>query len=351
MNKNIMMTTLKALAIIFIVVGHRCELSSLFPLYSFHIIVFIFSAGYFYKEIYEHQYGIFIIKKVKSLLIPYFAYNIFFMLITLILQKKGFSLGKVTLYSFFIEPFIDGQQYTLFLAGWFVPYLFIIQLSFVPIHWLLNKLKFPCVVNILIFFLLAYRGVYISHFTPLNNVFENKLRIMLIRILFGLFFYYLGFFYKKYLEKFNIINNWGLLIVLIIQVYIKATYPSLTYLLLDGNFGLNFYLPFVTSLTGLYIALYLAKIISSIVTENDIVNKIGENSFHIMSLHIMVFFTLNYIFIKLNHADRANLNNIWYTYNGAKNFFLYIILGILIPTLLATVVKALIQRKKLNNKI
>lgn len=58
---------LSALAIIFVVAGHAdfgvFDVAGLFPYYSFHVGVFAFISGYFYKEESENDIKNYIIKK------------------------------------------------------------------------------------------------------------------------------------------------------------------------------------------------------------------------------------------------------------------------------------------------
>ena len=81
-KENRQFRILSALGIIFVVAGHLgynvFELGGLFPYYSFHVFIFLFVAGYFYKEEAETNILHYILKKCRSLLLPYFD-GIYFM--------------------------------------------------------------------------------------------------------------------------------------------------------------------------------------------------------------------------------------------------------------------------------
>ncbi len=78
--KNREFNILKGLGIIAVVIGHSSwRFGKIFDPYSFHMALFIFISGYFYKTTYEDNFILFIKNKTKSLVIPYFIYN-FFML-------------------------------------------------------------------------------------------------------------------------------------------------------------------------------------------------------------------------------------------------------------------------------
>ena len=71
--KNTEFSILKGLGIIAVVIGHSSwRLDNIFDPYSFHMALFIFISGYFYKISYEDNCILFIKNKIKSLVIPYF---------------------------------------------------------------------------------------------------------------------------------------------------------------------------------------------------------------------------------------------------------------------------------------
>jgi len=123
---------LSALAIIFVVAGHAdfgvFDVAGLFPYYSFHVGVFAFISGYFYKEENENDIKNYIIKKAKHLLLPYYIWNVIYGLFTTLLRNIGFGIGsEITLKTLLLDPFLGGHQYGLNFAAWFVPVLFLIE--------------------------------------------------------------------------------------------------------------------------------------------------------------------------------------------------------------------------------
>ena len=70
------MTMLKALAIMLVVSGHlEFSLLGIFPPYSFQIALFFFISGCLFKENYLNNVSEFLVKRVKSLLVPYYLYT------------------------------------------------------------------------------------------------------------------------------------------------------------------------------------------------------------------------------------------------------------------------------------
>ena len=74
---------LYAIGMIMVVAGHYTEggginiLANWFPYYGFHLGLFLFASGYFYKEKSEQHVGQYILKKATHLLVPLFLWNCF----------------------------------------------------------------------------------------------------------------------------------------------------------------------------------------------------------------------------------------------------------------------------------
>ena len=77
---------LYCIGMIMIVAGH-CDggginlLSDWFPYYGFHLGLFLFASGYFYKSKYENHICSYIWKKIKSLIIPLLLWNVFYVIV------------------------------------------------------------------------------------------------------------------------------------------------------------------------------------------------------------------------------------------------------------------------------
>ena len=100
-KENIQMYILSAFAIIFVLLGHitspytRTEMFTFngwCPYYSFHLQIFMFITGYFYKSLIEKNVIKFILKKFKTFLVPFFGFNGVFLVLQTILHNFGFSM-------------------------------------------------------------------------------------------------------------------------------------------------------------------------------------------------------------------------------------------------------------------
>lgn len=138
---------LSALAILMIVAGHAgydiLTVGGLFPYYSFHVPLFLFISGYFYRKEEEEKPLLYVKKKAKRLLLPYFIWNLVYGVVSLALRTfGGFSMGDgISLKSLFLDPFLHGYQFIYNFAAWFVPALFLIEMMNLCMRMILGKLR------------------------------------------------------------------------------------------------------------------------------------------------------------------------------------------------------------------
>lgn len=78
---NEVFSIMKGLAIICVVAGHTDFAPVHDFVYLFHLAVFYFSAGYFFKDRYVHEKGLFIWKRIKGLWFPFWGYGLAFLLL------------------------------------------------------------------------------------------------------------------------------------------------------------------------------------------------------------------------------------------------------------------------------
>ena len=145
-TRNQQYTLLSAIAMVLVVMGHVNEqiltFGGLFPYYSFHIALFLFISGYFYKEEQEEHPFFYLGKKAKHLLLPYFAWNLVYGLVVLAMRACGFFIGnEPTLWTVLVEPFLSGHQFSYNAPSWFVPALFLAQAANVLIRKILRFFK------------------------------------------------------------------------------------------------------------------------------------------------------------------------------------------------------------------
>lgn len=298
-EKNIdqSMRILSGIAIILVVLGHLdfdvLSLGGLFPYYSFHVCIFMFISGYFYKPEWEQSVVKYIVKKAMHLLVPYYVWNLVYGIISTILSGMGFTFAnRMSLYNFFCEPFLGGHQYGLNFAAWFLPALFVIEM--INIIW--RRVMRICRLNIewLYFALSLIAGIACIWLAQGGHVWG--LLKTPGRIIFMLPIYEFGRFYKIYLEeKEKRISSY---------IFIPVVIAIQFVLLLVADGAVNFsavwctgfssvcVMPYLTVATGTAFWLRISRVLSS-VGNCRLLSQIGAGSMHVCMHHVMVFFCIN----------------------------------------------------------
>jgi len=364
-NQNINYTfkLLYAIGIIFIVAGH-CEdggisvLFEIFPPYSFHLALFIFASGYFFKP--EHVANIknFIVHKTKKLIVPLILWNIFYGIILLLIQKFGFFPDvTVNFKNIFIAPFQDGHQFILNLGGWFIIPLFIIHLLNIIIRKLFNifNIKFNEIIFFMLCLTLGIFGIYLT-----NHDYNTGIYLNITRTLYFLPFFSAGILYKKYESQDNTNNLLYYSAIFILALYCIYKYNGMpVYAPSWSSFHNNPIIPFVTGFIGIAFWLRTAKILTPAIGKSKYVNLLANNTYTIMINHLLGFMLVKSFYAlcfihKLGcsnfNMDKFKTDVFWfYTPQGTEQMlFLYLISGIVFPIVLQTLIKKIFTRYKIQ---
>lgn len=322
---NCQMLLFKAFAIIDVVLRHKHWPFSDMMFIASSIPLFLFLSGFFYRatdEIYPLQ---FIIKKIKRLMVLYFIYNAVYASITwFIYFKSGIVLGQLpNLYNFFIQPFIDGQQYLLCSSLWFIPFFFMVQICYMFISKLIRKFSELEYTHFVIFAIIGLIGFGIRKFVLPD---EDSLECIGLRLLVGVFFISFGRIFALKLDKKDIYQTRILLLMLGIRLVLFIDFNSPCYSFFKADF--THLSSICYSIIDIYFLLYIAKYLSNRISRDNILYKIGNNSYHIMANHMMVFFILDSTFkmvagVTPDFSANRYIQHLWIA---------YLILAIIIPT-------------------
>jgi len=351
-EKNQVFVFLYAIGTILIVAGH-CDngginlVFNLFPIYSFHLGLFMFCSGYFYKSKNEKELGKYIWKKFKRLIIPMFIWNLVYGVFVQLTRLKGFTIGgDFTLYNLFIQPLKNGHQFVYNMCFWFVPELFLIEIITCGIRKFISKIiNVNEYVFFIIYFLLGVLGIYLS-----NMGLNKEWNLLIVRTLFFFPFFGLGILYNRKLEKIDKLNNIGyfsiIILVQLIIIFFEGKAPSFTPSWCN-DFTPNLVLPYLVGYLGILFWLRIAKILEPITMNSKVINCISNNAYPIMAHQFFGFFILKCIYgifskitpIFLTFSFESFKSNIWYYYYPKNSVFLilYLIFGLTIPILINTI--------------
>ncbi|MDE7177527.1 MAG: acyltransferase family protein [Lachnospiraceae bacterium] len=349
---NVTFGILSALAIIMIVAGHTgydiLTVGGLFPYYSFHVPLFLFISGYFYRAEEEERPLLYVKKKAKKLLLPYFVWNLIYGLIAWALRAFcGFSMGEaVSLKSLFLDPFLHGHQFLYNFAAWFVPALFLIEMMNLCMRLLLRKFRLNSEWLILAGSLVVGMAVVqLAIGGHVWGLYKTPGRILFLYPCFQM-----GQFYKEKLEERDTLGNVPYYAIVIgVQVLLHLCCNGLAYSSVwCTGFANGPVIPYVTVMSGVAFWLRAARILSPIwgITAQHpaggFLQYLSRNTYAVMMHHIMALmlvkgilagiaahtgYLVDFDFVKF-HTDIGY----YYLVRGSEAFqMVYLAAGVILP--------------------
>lgn len=332
---------LKALAIMLVVSGHlEFSLLGIFPPYSFQIALFFFISGCLFKDKYLNSVTEFFERRIKSLLVPYFWYNLFYMCVTILIAKlTGKFWGMpLSFKNFFITPFLNGHQFDLSCPLWFVTQLFMTLITFLYLMRFFSNATKNKFIHLAIFTLIGLLAIPVRKIFPMT-----PLMLVVIRTMMSLFFIYIGYYYTHYIkDNYNIFApKWfGGIVILqsILWLFNRDFTPEhgigLSYILVWGRFDDQLFVPILTSLTGIWASLFTVKILYPYLKNVKFIQDMGNVTYHIMANHLLVMYLITAVFLKLHGmpiSERAN-HDIYWIYNPIQTTYLYFVITMIATT-------------------
>lgn len=345
---DVKLNFLKTIAIMLVVSGHlNFTLIHSLPTYAFHIALFFFISGMLFNNKYNLE--TYLNRRFKSLMLPYILYCIVYVLITSImcyLTGKFWGL-PVTIYNECVIPFLTGHQLLLCCPLWFVPQLFITMI----IYYVLNNIvKFN---NTFCYLILAMVVIILSA----QN--DNVYLLLVYRTIFSLFFVHLGYLYsmKQIENKLFSIKYLIIFIPILCCICLRKYIP---YLNVQGILNYSFcfmtfnklwlpVLPIISSVAGIYAILAITKIFYRYIyffKITKIINIVGQNTYHIMANHLLVFNILTYLILAIKGIsfEIKNSESVYWVYSQETLKYFYFLFGMLVPITINLIIKALYKK-------
>ena len=351
MNKsNKKFLILSVFGIFFVVCGHCYGIndyiffSKIFPFYSFHMALFTFISGYFFKDIKIKE---FINKRTNKLILTYLMWNTIYGVIVNLLNKTGIiNFGKpLTLYNLFIAPFsTDSNQFNFNTPAWFLITIYFIQCIYLLIN------KFNKIIKIETKYAVCIITIVIAtvELSMVSKGCNYGFWHLITRVCFLMPFYALGQIYKD-IEKYDKLNNYAYFIILIvIQAILLQKFKNLKYNLNTLYFKHDYIVYIISSITGISFWLRISRILEKYIGNNKIINYIGNNTYSVMMHHVFAFYILNTLIgIIYKFSGRFGdfdvneyKTTIWYVYNGNNSALslIYVIFGVALPIFMKYIV-------------
>lgn len=185
--------------------GHGLRLFGAAPVSSVYVIgLFIFCAGYFYRPDQDRASPLaFLRGRAKAYLLPYFLWNLVYGIVVNLMRHWGVvTYGKgLSLYTLFVSPWLDGEQFEFNYPSWFLLSLFLVVVCTWGLRRLMS-LRRPMDrkkdhILLVLLTLPAIAAVYLLG----QGEYHTGPEIAVLRPLTLLPFYQLGYVYRAYWEK------------------------------------------------------------------------------------------------------------------------------------------------------
>ena len=292
------------------------------PYYSFHLALFAFISGYFYSVNNDSHTIRFILKKARTILLPYFLISLFYLLLQTWLGNYGVSFGlKFSLYNWLVRPWIKCQPLGFNIATWFMISIFITEAIYV-LSRAITKLvaKDERSRDILLLFIIGVGAITVISYSPYPEEWQR----VWLRPIFLCLFCHLGYCYRRYFEgRVHLSYSMLFLVTLISRAILIKNFGKIDYGLWNCDFGgTPWWVVILTSIFGIGFWLSVAKIITPIVSKEGVLVQIGRHTREIMSHHLLAAFLWHgtiYLFHLLFALGEAFDINEW----KAKLYFRY----------------------------
>lgn len=349
-NINYQFKLLYALGIIIIVAGHCGDggvslFYDWFTPYAFHLALFVFCSGYFYKKEYEQSILKSILHKVKTLVLPMYLWNLFYCILVTILRQNEITIGNpASWYNLLVAPWTNGHQFEFNMGGWFVAPLFVLFVVNVLLRKLLSYVKLNNDYLICVLYLLF--GLYGINLAMQGH--NTGAYLMVVRVAYFIPFYGLGTLYRYHLEKRDRLPNLVYFtIVMLAQLLIISYYgETKSYVPSWGQTYDNVFMPFVLGLLGILFWLRVSRILAPVCEKSRFIMTLANNTYSIMMNQFLGFFLVNTVFyLASTYLHLCNgfepflyRTNVWYFYlpcNMDQWYIVYLAAGLFVPILLA----------------
>lgn len=355
---------LSELAVIMVVAGHLgyniLSVDDLFPYYSFHVPLFMFISGYFYKDAEEEHPLAYVKKKCVRLLIPYLTWNLFYGFVALFLRNCGLAMGEgISFRTLFLMPFLHGYQFLYNYAAWFVPVLFVTEMMNLLMRLIARRL-FKLSLQKLEWLYLAGSlliGMAVVYLAIGGHVWGNYKAPGRILFLYPCF--QMGQFYRKNLEEHDTLGSLPYFTILIgIQTLLHLCCNGLAFSSVwCTGFANGPLVPYLTIVSGIAFWLRIARLLTPLAGESRAVRYLGQNTFTVMMHHVMIFMLIKMILAGIAaHTGfcvdfdfeqyRTNIDYI-YLVKGTEHFkMVYLTAGVVIPLLIRYAVEQFWKKRQ-----
>lgn len=278
--------SLKGMAIILVIIGHLNNISSELDryIYSFHMPLFFFISGYLFNfEKYVDIGKEYLVKKIYSLIVPYFFFSVisyvFYIIMDSLYQPQIQNIDvfkEGILFNIYVILF-SANGYLINTPLWFLPCLFVTEILF----FILRKYFKHDYMFVVIIVLFSFIGFLYPKHVLLTMPWDVDTAFTAI------VFYSTGYFFRRNYE--NILfrtNYFFILFLFLIHITLSFINPRV-----DMHHLNNYFLFYIMAFSGILIYTYIFKMIKP----SNILKFYGNNSLTILGFHYLILSILKYL--------------------------------------------------------
>ena len=377
---------MSAIGICFVILGHlRTEAPGIgtffawFPYYSFHMPLFLFITGYFFRDLNSREgvpdhtraasghagfwkpFFAFVWKKFRTLMIPYYVINGCMILIQLFLIHTLSILYPISFTEYLLMPWIRTQPLTFAIPTWYLAGLFIAEVMYMLLRSAaLHLVKKKIYAELLLLAVTLAMGAAACY--TVFSLQPSETAIVYLRSVVMLFFIQAGKIYREWLEQYDTLSSgWYFTILILLQcVLLVISRGSQLNFGLYGlvGFGRTGFLYYAAGITGILLWLRISRILDGALKNSRLVMLVGNSTKYIMSFHLLGFFLLNLLFLLLHSLGAvpgflgkfnpeglyADPFYYWYQEGGPRFIPLYFLAGMGFSLLITWVIRT-VQNK------
>lgn len=359
-NKKFMI--LSAIGIIMVVDSHTWGtfdiFGTFFPFNSFFMPMFVFTSGYFNRVDRKTDLWKYTKRKFLTLLLPFIVVSILALIIEWLIMCFKLEAIQPFMLDYklhaMLNTFTSGEITTIALPMWFAPMLFSVQLVYAIMKKFLSRIWNSKIM--LVLFIAAH--IWVVWYAKGHEVTEQLL--LPLKVLFFLPFMEMGILYRDILEeKIKKANHLLLLtILLLINMVRIMIMPNEYDIAFDSIATLTGFTspyavtPLISAVVGILFWTEIVDLIGKPFYNSKIVNAISENTFYIMSFHVIFFNLLNCVLFSINKFKALPYFDIetfqdsnWYRWEYVSQFRLvYFLVGLLGPVALMKLYERFIKK-------
>lgn len=339
-SKDLSLSCAKGIGIILMVMGHTsCPSMLRHFIYSFHMPLFFIISGYLLANYVSKDIKTLFTKRITSLYIPYLKWSILFIIFhNLFINLNIISGGGLTFINLVKKVawsmFFMRNTEILISGYWFIQALFISSIGTILLLRIVKSKR----LAILIMLLFSMLALWLESSLSTPQVVSNVCLAMMF-ILVGIFVRKYEFVLKKTILIFP-----TFLIVLIGSIYCFASFDYCPYWRT---------LPFL--LVGTAGCIMVVNICNRITPSfKRVLCFIGDNSFIILTLHLLSFRIVSYIKIKIHNLSIDSLSMHPTITSDDHYWIIYTICGVFTPLIVQIAyncIKISVSNKKLKRII